>query len=138
MQDNIIYIFNRNGVLEAPREWYESLKPEVITTDFEELKTGKYMPLSEEQIAFHRIHPHCNLFHSFYMIPLTIEEQNNQIREIRKGLYKAQSDPLYMAYIKYKELGDPNNAELAYKIWIEKINKIKQDNPYLSEESEEI
>jgi len=135
MDNNIIYIFDGRGVLHAPLDWYNNLKPETITNRYDELANGKYMPLTEEQIAFHLFHPHYDLYHSFYMLPIPIEEQNNEIRKRRENLYLHQSDPLYMSYVKYKEFGDNAKAEAAYKTWQDKVEEIELKNPYLSEDN---
>lgn len=134
--NNIIYIFSGGGVLEAPIDWYDTLNPEVFTDSYEELISGgKYMLLSEEQIAFHLKHPDYDLYHSFYMIEVTAEEKNEEIRKIREISYKSQSDPIYMSYLKYKEFGDTQRAEEAYTIWQNKVRQIDSENPYITEES---
>jgi hypothetical protein len=133
MQYNNIYIFDGAGVLEVPSEWYNGLKPEAVTDNYSELDEGKYMSLSEEQIDFYLAHPNYDLYHLYHMIPIPVETLNMEIEKTRKGLYTAQSDSLYMSYLKYREFGNQGKADSAYAAWKEKLKEIEEKNPYLTE-----
>lgn len=61
----------------------------------------------------------------------TIEEQNAVIRIKREKEYKKRSDSLYMAWQKYLALGEEEKATEAKALWLEEIEKINEEFPYV-------
>ena len=130
--ENKIYLFSSGGFIEAPEEWYENLREDQFTTDYDELKNGLYMYPSQQQIEFNLQNPGLNIHDAFYMISKSNEEINEEIREQRSTLYSSKTDKLYMAYIKYKEFGELDKAEEAYQIWKTAVLDIEITNPYIA------
>lgn len=126
------YLFSSGGIIEAPEEWLNGLKEDEFTDSYVGLLEGKYMQPTEQQLEFYSLHKDENydLYHQFYMIELPMEELNEKIRKNREMKYSAQSDKLYMAYIKYKEFGEIEKAEEAYHKWKEMVLNIEKTNPY--------
>lgn len=67
----------------------------------------------------------------------TIEEQNEAIRAIREQLYVQTSDKLKADYDEAVARG-ADNAEELKTAWLESKDKIREENPYIVEESEVI
>lgn len=135
MEDKI-YLFCSGGMIEAPKEWYTSLDETVFTDVYEEVFTkGKYIIPTEEQIQFYIDHFSENLTPDrlFYMNAKSVEELNEEIRIAREIAYKAKSDPLYMAYLKYKAFGDEEKATVALDIWKQAVKEIEEEHPYITE-----
>ena len=59
------------------------------------------------------------------------ELKNNSIKETRERLYKAESDSIYMSFIKYSALGQDDKAKEAYDQWLAKVKQIEEENPYI-------
>jgi len=62
--------------------------------------------------------------------PKPIKFTNDAIREMRAEAYREESDPLYMAYIKYKERDQTDKAATMYKAWEDKLSEIENRLPY--------
>ena len=67
----------------------------------------------------------------------TIEEQNEAIRATREQLYIQTSDKLRNDYLEADARGAENAEELK-TAWLESKDKIREENPYIVEESEVI
>lgn len=133
-----VYVFYRGGIVEGTEKWYSEILPENIATSYLDIVNGKHIIANSEQIAFYKEHPNYDLYHLYYMIPLTEEEQiekksieNERIKEIRESAYKAESDSIYMSFIKYSALGQDDKAKEAYDQWLAKVKQIEEENPYI-------
>ena len=62
----------------------------------------------------------------------TIAEQNEEIRQARENAYKSISDYLKNDYDEAVARGAAN-AEQLKQMWLESKDKIRQENPYLTE-----
>lgn len=58
------------------------------------------------------------------------QPSNMEIESIRKLAYMDRSDGLFMAYQKYKELGNQEQAQYYRDKWIQEINNINEEYPY--------
>lgn len=132
------YVFTSSGILEGPEDWFNLILPENFTDSYDELFEGKYIIPSEEQIAFYKNHKDYDLYHQFYMIEYTDEDkenakqaENEEIKLRRKNDYKNTVDPLYMAYVKNQALGNTEKATSYYNQWLEAVQQIKEENPYI-------
>lgn len=135
--ENKQYLFSNGGIIEAPDDWVSQLKDSQFTDSYEGLLEGKYMIPTEEQIAFFESHRDnyyidYDLYHQYNMIEIPVEELNEKIRQEREDKYTAQTDKLYMAYIKYKEFGEMEKAEEAYNTWKTAVQNIEFLNPYVA------
>lgn len=66
----------------------------------------------------------------------TIAEQNEAIRQTREQLYIQTSDKLRNDYLEADARGAENVEELK-TAWLESKDKIREENPYVAEESVE-
>lgn len=133
-----VYVFYRGGIVEGTEKWYSEILPENIATSYLDIVNGKHIIANSEQIAFYKEHPDYDLYHLYYMIPLTEEEQiekknieNERIKNTRETLYKSESDSLYMSFVKYSALGQDDKAKEAYDQWLAKVKQIEEENPYI-------
>lgn len=133
-----VYVFYRGGIVEGTEKWYSEILPENIATSYLDIVNGKHIIANSEQIAFYKEHPDYDLYHLYYMIPLTEEEQiekknieNERIKETRENAYKLESDSLYMSFVKYSALGQDDKAKEAYDQWLAKVKQIEEENPYI-------
>lgn len=133
-----VYVFYRGGIVEGTEKWYSEILPENIATSYLDIVNGKHIIANSEQIAFYKEHPDYDLYHLYYMIPLTEEEQiekknieNERIKETRESAYKSESDSLYMSFVKYSALGQDDKAKEAYDQWLAKVKQIEEENPYI-------
>ena len=136
--EEILYVFHSGGIVEGTKEWYDSILPKNIATSYLDIVNGKHMIANSEQIAFYKDHPDYDLYHLYYMLPLTEEEQiekknieNERIKETRESAYKSESDSLYMSFVKYSALGQDDKAAKAYNQWLDKVKQIEEENPYI-------
>lgn len=133
-----IKVFNAFGIIVAEESWYNQLKEDVKANNFDDILNGKYMLATEEQIEFFNNHHDYDVYHLFYMKEYTEEDirkekelKNNSIKETRERLYKAESDSIYMSFIKYSALGQDDKAKEAYDQWLAKVKQIEEENPYI-------
>ena len=133
-----VYVFYRGGIVEGTEKWYSEILPENIATSYLDIVNGKHIIANSEQIAFYKEHPDYDLYHLYYMIPLTEEEQiekknieNERIKNTRETLYKSESDSLYMSFVKYSALGQDDKAKEAYDQWLDKVKQREEENPYI-------
>ena len=133
-----IKVFNAFGIIVAEESWYNQLKEDVKANNFDDILNGKYMLATEEQIEFFNNHPDYDVYHLFYMKEYTEEDirkekelKNNSIKETRERLYKAESDSIYMSFIKYSALGRDDKAKEAYDQWLAKVKQIEEENTYI-------
>ena len=133
-----VYVFYRGGIVEGTEKWYSEILPENIATSYLDIVNDKHIIANSEQIAFYKEHPDYDLYHLYYMIPLTEEEQiekknieNERIKNTRETLYKSESDSIYMSFIKYSALGQDDKAKEAYDQWLAKVKQIEEENPYI-------
>ena len=126
-----IYLLCNGGFIKAPADWYNNLKEEYFTDSYEGILEGKYYKPSEEQIIFNLANPGLDAYGAFYMIAPTTEELNEEIRKQRQNLYVANTDKLYMAYIRYKEFGEEEKAQKAYEEWKSAVQNIDKTTPYI-------
>ena len=92
---------------------------------------GFWIPMSEAQVKFADEHPTATAREIFDMkmniiepYQPTQEEQNASIRREREMAYRRESDSLYMAFVKYTELGELEKANTAKSEWLEKVREI--------------
>ena len=99
---------------------------------------GFWIPMSEAQVKFADEHPTATAREIFDMkmniiepYQPTQEEQNASIRIEREMAYRRESDSLYMAYVKYTELGELEKANAAKSEWLAKVKEIDIRFPYI-------
>lgn len=99
---------------------------------------GQWIPMSDAQIAFADEHPTASAKEIFDMKLTvieteepTVEQQNAAIRREREMAYRRESDSLYMAFVKYSELGELEKANAAKTEWLAKVQEIDIRFPYL-------
>ena len=99
---------------------------------------GLWIPMSDAQIAFADEHPTASAKEIFDMKLTvieteepTVEQQNAEIRRKRETVYRRESDSLYMAYVKYSELGELEKANAAKSEWLAKVQEIDIRFPYI-------
>ena len=106
---------------------------------------GHWIPMSDAQIAFADEYPTASVKEIFDMkltvIEIaeqtveieepTVEQQNAIIRKDREIAYRRESDTLYMAYVKYSELGELEKANAAKTEWLAKVQEIDIRFPYI-------
>ena len=99
---------------------------------------GHWIPMSDAQIAFADEHPTASAKEIFDMKLTvieteepTVEQQNVAIRRERRMAYRRESDSLYMAYVKYSELGELEKANAAKSEWLAKVQEIDIRFPYI-------
>lgn len=134
--DNNIYLLANGGVIEVTeylKDWYLEMPATSFTEDYDGILSGKYLVLTGERLDFYKAHPNLSADHIFYMTIPSIEVENEQIRQQRENAYKANSDSIYMAYIKYKEFGELDKAEEKYNEWKAAVVAIDQKYPYIVE-----
>lgn len=66
-------------------------------------------------------------------VPAAVELTNEDIRKERALAYGMRSDSLYMAYLKYTELGEPEKAALSKTDWLNEIAAIDAEYPYIKD-----
>lgn len=132
------YLLDFNGVSEVTDEFYASIPSSAFTDNLDGLKEGKTLVMSDDQIKFYNLHKDYDYIHIFNMNEYNeneIEEiknkENGIIENIRQIKYKKYADPLYMGYVKNMALGQDEKASEYYNRWIETINSIKEENPYI-------
>lgn len=130
---------NGSAIL-ATDEWLANLAEEDIATAFDELVEGKYLLLSDEQSAFFETKDPDEIYTAeqiFYMqhTPnnVVLQHKIDRVKDIRRALYKSESDPLYIEYQKDLALGDFNKADETKEKWIAKVQEIEENNPYPTE-----
>ncbi|MEG1575082.1 MAG: hypothetical protein RR293_08660 [Bacteroidales bacterium] len=64
------------------------------------------------------------------LTPPPYTKTNDDIRHEREAAYRYESDSLYMAYVKYSELGNISAAEKSKTAWLNKIDEIDKRLPY--------
>lgn len=132
------YLLDFNGVSEVTDEFYASIPSSAFTDNLDGLKEGKTLVMSDDQIKFYNLHKDHDYIHIFNMTEYSESEiaeiknkENSIIEDIRQIKYKKYADPLYMGYVKNMALGQDEKASEYYKRWIEAIDNIKKENPYI-------
>lgn len=110
-------------------ESWESRNPNSFGYTIEDIEDGKLVKLNSEQIEF-MLNNSDATYVEIFKAKLDISKKIEKIREKREYLYKKYSDSLYMAYLKYKELGMENKAIETKNKWMDMIKSIKSENPY--------
>lgn len=80
------------------------------------------------------------IFRRFKVVAIpdpSIEEQNNFIRLQRQSRFAAEADPLKFDYEEALALGD-ESAEEKKQLWLAKKKQIREELPYLPNESGEV
>ena len=77
------------------------------------------------------------LHNGSYVCEVPVAEQNEEIRATREQLYVQTSDKLRNDYLEAVARGAENAEELK-TAWLESKDKIRAENPYVVEESEEV
>lgn len=111
-------------------EQFEKEIAEYIGTTIEDIENDKVVKLNDEQIAFLSTHKNLPYKDIINMTEPPLEDKVNEVKETREKAYVEQSDSLYMAYLKYKDLGQEEKAKEAHDLWLSKINEISNNNPY--------
>lgn len=134
----MVYLLDFSGVTKVTEEFFNSIPKHAFTSDLEEFKSGKTVIMSEEQIEFYNNHKNYDPIHLFTTSEYTDQEiennvriKNNEIESSRQTQYKMLSDPLYMGYVKNMALGNDEKATEYYNKWLEAIQTIKEENPYI-------
>ena len=103
----------------------------MVGTTWFDYTNGFWIPMSEAQVKFADEHPTATAREIFDMkmniiepYQPTQEEQNASIRREREMAYRRESDSLYMAFVKYTELGELEKANTAKSEWLEKVREI--------------
>lgn len=133
MENEIVIYLSKDGNFIISKDNEQTFDEENISnigSTLEDIENGMIVKLNNEQISFLNNHPNLSYDKIFNMVESTIEERIESVRKIREELYKKESDPIYMAYIKYKEFGEEEKALAEYKRWSDKINEIDINNPY--------
>lgn len=68
--------------------------------------------------------------YELYVPPTPEPLTNDEIKEIRRQQYVANSDPLYIAWQKYLVQGEAEKAEQAKLDWLAEIDRIDKELPY--------
>lgn len=132
------YVLDANGIAEYTDEVFNGIPAEAFSTSFEDIENGMSYIMSDEQIEFYLTHKDHDWRHIFTMTEYTDNEiqsikdkKNIDIKNSREGEYKKIADPLYMGYIKNMALGNDEKATEYYNKWLEAIQTIKEENPYI-------
>lgn len=135
--ENYVYLLGKCGVLHIPEEWISKYSHYKIVDNISAIEEDEqsYIRLNEEQILFYNLHLNDSLTYLqvFNMELPPIEERIQKISDKRERKYRAITDPLYIAYVKYKEIGETEKAEAKHQEWLEKLQEIKDNNPYPTE-----
>lgn len=129
-----IYYLSESGVFEITPEMIPSVQEDEVY-DISEVQGEKCIKLSDEQLLFFKLHRGEGLSHVqiYNMEPNTLEERKDKVSKKRESLYKSVTDPLYIAYVKYTTLGEVEKAEAKHQEWLDKLQEIKDNNPYPTE-----
>ena len=110
------------------RSW-EDKNSNLLGYTIEDIENGKLVKLNSKQVEF-MINNLNATYAEIINTKLDISKTIKQIEKKREELYKKHSDSLYMAYLKYKELGMESRAAEAKSKWMDSIKKIELENPY--------
>lgn len=55
---------------------------------------------------------------------------NEHVQAVRASLYRSECDPLYIAYMAYREEGNDEAATQMKAQWLSKKKEIRENNPY--------
>lgn len=110
----------------------------MVGTTWFDYMNGFWIPMSEAQVKFADEHPTASAKEIFDMKLTvietkepTVEQQNAAIKREREMAYRRESDSLYMAFVKYTELGELEKANAAKSKWLAKVQEIDIRFPYI-------
>lgn len=131
--ENEVYLINQDNVIVVDEKMAVSLNAIDSISDFSQFEREDiFVRMTEPQILFYKLHnkENLNAEQIYTMTPPVIEDRREIIRKRRETFYRNESDPLYIAYIKYNTLGEAEKASNKFQEWINKVQEIKDNNPY--------
>lgn len=132
-----LYYITRNAVGSMEDAFlYEHFSDRIVSSLEELTDDDKMILLNESQTALFSKYADYLVekpFDVYNMIAPSLETINTKIRKKRESKYAAETDRLYMAYVKYKEFGDEIAAAEAYNEWRTAVQNVKEANPYITE-----
>ena len=132
-----LYYITKNGVGSIDADFIKTYLSDKEVKSLEELtEDDRYLFLNDDQRDFYIKYMDevvDDPMAVYYMKTPVKSSQNERIRKIRENTYISKSDPLYMAYIKYKEFGEDEAAAKAYNEWKQAVLEIEEANPYITE-----
>lgn len=132
------YLLSLAGCIEADEQLYNALNnDDLIGNSWEDVNNNKYIVMTDDQIVFYKKYKtwtdYISAYNFFYVLPPDVESINQEIKENRERIYSSKTDGIYMAYVKYNMTDQTEKADQALSEWKEKIQKVKDNNPYISE-----
>lgn len=101
-----------------------------VSSDYMEQQT-KYVQLSPAQVQFHLDNPNATASEVWNLQLASSVLTNEEIRKLRKEQYSLRSDSLYIAYKKKQEQGNNEMAETYRTMWLNEVELIESQYPYL-------
>lgn len=95
---------------------------------------GNYIPAGFSQMDVEQAY-NGNWYVVGYVPQPSIEEQNEQIRQQRQARYELESDPLRMDYDEALAR-EQDNAEQLKQEWLASKDKIREELPYIVEDTD--
>lgn len=125
-----MYILSDVGIINVNDEDITKLS---LTDKYEEIFEGKFVVIEGDRLKFYLDNVNRNLSteNIYYMTLPSNESYNEKVRIKRERLYKAESDSIYMSFIKYSALGQDDKAKEVYDQWLAKVKQIEEENPYI-------
>lgn len=125
-----MYILSDVGVINVSEEYCKDLS---LTDKYNEILEGKFLIIEGDRLEFYlnNLNKDLSVENIYYMTLPSNESYNEKVRIKRERLYKAESDSIYMSFIKYSALGQDDKAKEAYDQWLAKVKQIEEENPYI-------
>lgn len=125
-----MYILSDVGVINVSEEYCKDLS---LTDKYDEILEGKFLIIEGDRLEFYlnNLNKDLSVENIYYMTLPSNESYNEKVRIKRERLYKAESDSIYMSFIKYSALGQDDKAKEAYDQWLAKVKQIEEENPYI-------
>ena len=125
-----MYILSDVGVINVDEEYCKDLS---LTDKYDEILEGNFLIIEGDRLEFYlnNLNKDLSVENIYYMTLPSNESYNEKVRIKRERLYKAESDSIYMSFIKYSALGQDDKAKEAYDQWLAKVKQIEEENPYI-------
>ena len=125
-----MYILSDVGVINVNEDYCKDLS---LTDKYDEILEGKFLIIEGDRLEFYlnNLNKDLSVENIYYMTLPSNESYNEKVRIEREGLYKAESDSIYMSFIQYSALGQDDKAKEAYDQWLAKVKQIEEENPYI-------
>lgn len=132
------YVLDKNGVVEYTEEQFEGIPECAFSTEYADIENGFSFVMSDDHVNFYLNHPEYDWRHLFTTSEYSEQElyniktaKNAEIEKRRESEYSSIADPFYMGYVKNTALGNDEKATEYYNKWLEAIQTIKEENPYI-------